>query len=159
MSYQVKILADSVAQGVRLTSLVATYPRIIHSEVMTHRTFSRNAASSRAIPVEKNIERVLADPFVLETFHKNQKGMQGGEALDETSQQAAQEIWHDAREAAVYSARELAKLGTHKHLANRLLEPHSWITTVITATEWDNFFALRCAATPTPPPSFRRSPT
>jgi hypothetical protein len=144
MSYEVKILADSVASGVRLTTVQATYPRIIHSEVMTHRVLSRNAASSRAIPVSKSIERVLADPFIPEAFAANVRGMQGGAELDEEGQRLARANWKIGLDAAVKAAEGLAALGTHKHWANRLLEPYSWITTVITATEWDNFFALRC---------------
>jgi len=144
MSYEVKILMDSIAQGVRLTTVAATYPRIIHSELMTHRMLSRNAASSRAIPVEKNIDRVLKDPFIPEVFHANVKGMQGGEALDPGLQQAAWDAWTDAIDDATRHAARLAKIGVHKQWANRLLEPYSWITTIITATEWENFFALRC---------------
>lgn len=150
MAYEVKILADSIASGVRLTTAVMTYPRIIHSEVMTHRVLSRNAASSRAIPVEKNIARVLDEPFIPEAFASNKKGMQGGDDLDEREQLLARSAWLQARSEAVYGAQRLAQLGVHKHWANRLLEPFSWITTVATATEWDNFFALRCALTVAP---------
>lgn len=154
MSYSVQILADSIANNVRLVTLAATYPRIIHSEMMTHRNFSRNAASSRAVPVEKSIERVLADPFVPEAFAKNVKGMQGGEELANDEQAAARGLWTGAMIDATVNARALAKLGVHKHWANRLLEPWSWITTVITATEWENFFALRCH--PAAAPEFQK---
>lgn len=152
--YEVKILADSIASGVRLTTVQATYPRIIHSELMTHRMFSRNAASSRAIPVEKSIERVLADPFIPEAFHANIKGMQGGEALEGVEDEQARIVWREAMLSAVNSARNLASIGVHKHFANRLLEPYAWITTVISATEWENFFALRCH--PAAAPEFQK---
>jgi thymidylate synthase ThyX len=144
MSFEVKILADSIASGVRLVTVQATYPRIIHSEVMTHRVLSRNAASSRAIPIERSIERVLADPFVPEAFAANQRGMQAGDAFIGDQQDGARAIWNVAMERAVTAARAMAVLGVHKHWANRLLEPYSWITTIFTATEWENFFALRC---------------
>lgn len=149
MSYQVKILADSTAHSVRLTTLQTTYPRIIHSELMTHRVFSRNAASSRAIPVEKNIERVLADPFIPEAFAANKKGMQDA-GTDGVDQEWARTQWRIGKDAAVSTARALATAGVHKHWANRLLEPFSWITTVISATDWENFFALRCHADAAP---------
>lgn len=154
MSYDVKILAHSIAAGVPLITVQATYPRIIHSELMTHRVFSRNAASSRAIPVEKSIERVLKDPFIPEAFAKNVRGMQAGEALDDAAAAEAREIWLRACSDAAHRAGQLARLGVHKHWANRLLEPYSWITTVITATEWANFFALRCH--PAAAPEFQK---
>ena len=63
MTITVKIIADSVApSGKRLTTMLLRYPRFIHAELMTHRTFSRNASSSRAIPVKKIIADIMADP-------------------------------------------------------------------------------------------------
>lgn len=147
MSYEVKILADSIARGtkVRLTTIQATFPRIVLAEFNTHRVFSRNSASSRAIPVSKNIERVLADPFVPAAFAANQKGMQAGEEFDEQAQRDAEFLWLDAMKMAVAQARQMALIGVHKQWANRLLEPFSWHTAIISATEWENFFALRCS--------------
>jgi hypothetical protein len=46
---------------------------------MTHRVFSRNASSSRAVPVKRMIEDVMADPAVPLFWGKNQKGMQAAE--------------------------------------------------------------------------------
>ena len=145
MSYEAKVLADSIAQGVRLTTLQVTFPRIVLAEFNTHRMFSRNSASSRAIPVEKNIERILADPFIPAAFGANQKGMQSGEALSRADQEQAGEAWYDAMKQAVSHAKALSKIGVHKQWANRLLEPFAWHTVIVTATEWENFFALRCS--------------
>lgn len=145
MGFKATILADSVSPaGVRLTTVEATYPRIVHAEVMTHRMFSRNAASSRAIPVEKLIAAVQIDPFVPEKFGTNKPGMQAGDALIGIDHLSAAAAWIDARDAAVRRAKELGRIGVHKQLVNRLLEPFQWYTTLITATEWENFFALRC---------------
>lgn len=139
------IVADSVApSGVRLTTFVLTYPRFIHAEFMTHRVFSRNASSSRAIPVKKSIQMVKDNPVIPLAFTKNQKGMQGGEALDAAAHDAAVKAWLEGRDRAVEIAEKLADLEVHKQYANRVLEPYATITVVVTATDWDNFFALRC---------------
>ncbi|HMI94653.1 MAG TPA: FAD-dependent thymidylate synthase, partial [Polyangiales bacterium] len=121
-----------------------TFPRIVLAEVNTHRALSRNSASSRAIPVERMLRRVEDDPFIPIHWGKNQKGMQADEFLDATDQIAAEEEWLRARDAAVESVRELLALGLHKQIANRLLEPWLWHTAIISATDWSNFFALRC---------------
>ena len=60
-----EIVADSVNEhGNRITTMLLTYPRFIHGEVLTHRMFSRNSASSRAIPFEKMYKMVAEDPFI-----------------------------------------------------------------------------------------------
>lgn len=141
---EVKIVADSIAPtGIRLTTFVLTYPRFIHSEFMTHRMFSRNASSSRAIPVKKQIEMVKKNPAMPLAFTKNQKGMQGGEVLDEKASEEAAYAWLRARDKAVEMANILADLEVHKQYANRILEPFAHITVVCSATEFANFFALR----------------
>jgi thymidylate synthase ThyX len=146
MTYAAKVIADSIASGVRLTTMEVTFPRIILAEFNTHRMFSRNSASSRAIPVSKRIDVVRENPYVPEAFLANQKGMQAGGALDEWDNDAARSIWLRARDEAVESATLLAQLGVHKQWANRLLEPFSWTTVVVTATEWENYFNLRISS-------------
>lgn len=142
--HSVKILADSIsASGNRLTTVEATYPRIIHAEIMTHRVFSRNAASSRAIPVQKMIKNVLENPYIPSHWGKNQKGMQAYYLLEGEDKQKAIVEWLKARDKAVMSAQALLDIGVHKQLTNRLLEPFQWYTTIISATDWDNFFNLR----------------
>lgn len=141
---ETKIVADSIApSGVRLTTFVLTYPRFIHAEVMTHRMFSRNASSSRAIPVKKQIQMVIDNPAIPLAFTKNKAGMQGGEALSGDEHEAAVNAWLEARDCAVTMANELAALEVHKQYANRILEPFAHITVVCTATDYSNFFALR----------------
>lgn len=139
-----EVIKDSVSTtGARLTTFVLTYPRFIHSEFMTHRMFSRNASSSRAIPVEKQIKLISENPVVPLAFTKNKKGMQGGVPLEGKDHELAEKIWRDALLHALDKAKMLADLGVHKQYANRLLEPFSHITVVCSATEFDNFFALR----------------
>lgn len=142
---EAKIVADSLApSGVRLTTFVLTYPRFIHSELMTHRMFSRNASSSRAIPVKKSIQMVIDNPVIPLAFTKNKAGMQGGEALTGEQEAAAVAAWLEGRDKAVEVANKLADLEVHKQYANRILEPYSHITVVLTATDFSNWFALRC---------------
>lgn len=145
MGYAAKILADSMSpDGVRLTTMEVTFPRFVLAEFNTHRMFSRNSASSRAIPVEKRIAAVREDPFYPTAFGKNQRGMQAAEDLGDAESREARGAWTAALEAALCEAGELARLGVHKQLANRLLEPFLWHTVIVSATEWSNFFALRC---------------
>ena len=145
MSYECKILADSASLGgVRLTTMQVTFPRIVLAEFNTHRVFSRNSASSRAIPVEKQIARVMEDPVVPVYWGKNQKGMQAEKELTAEEIAVVREDWLTARNAAVDYARLMLAMGVHKQITNRLLEPFMWHTVIVTATEWENFFALRC---------------
>lgn len=142
--YSVKVLTDSInTWNIRLTTLEITYPRIVHAEFMTHRVFSRNAASNRAIPGKKLISMVESEPFIPLTWPMEQKGMVGGDVLDYETSTKAIEIWINARDDAVTHAKRLAELGIHKSLPNRLLEPFQWITVIVTATEWGNWFNLR----------------
>jgi thymidylate synthase ThyX len=146
MPYKAQIILDSVAPcGKRLTTMEVTFPRFILAEFNTHRMFSRNSASSRAIPVEKRIAATAEDPFVPEAFTTNQKGMQGGKLLDGDEAGAARQGWTRAAQAAIDHARTLAALGVHKQYANRILEPFLWHTCIVSATEWQNFFLLRCS--------------
>lgn len=139
-----KVVLDSYSpQRIRLTTLEVRMPRIILAELNTHRMFSRSAASSRAIPVARMIDQVEADPFIPIHWGKNKAGMQAEEELDETEADVAKGIWLAAKFRAVQDARALAGMGIHKQVVNRLLEPFAWTTVLVTATEWDNFFALR----------------
>lgn len=144
MSYLAKVLSDSVnSEGDRLTTMEISLPRICLSEFNTHRMFSRNSASSRAIPVEKMLKRVEDDPFIPVYWGKNQKGMQADAELSQSEQLVAEHSWLKARDSAVKHARQLLEIGIHKQITNRLLEPWLWHTIIVTATEWENFFALR----------------
>jgi thymidylate synthase ThyX len=144
MSYSARILADSVSPaGDRVTTMEITYPRMVHAEFMTHRVFSRNAASSRAIPVKKTIERVKTNPAMPAEWGTNQKGMQAGEPLDAHAAAKAEEAWLAARDSAVEHAEQLLSMGLHKQVVNRVLEPFTWITVIVTGTDWDGFFKQR----------------
>lgn len=144
MTIEAKIIKDSVGpNGVRLTTYVLKYPRFIHSEFMTHRAFSRNASSSRAIPFEKQMKMIEEDMALPLEFRKNQRGMQAGDALDEQGQFEAETLWRAAGLEAIQRAKALSGLGVHKQYVNRLVEPFAHISVVLTATDFANFFALR----------------
>lgn len=139
-----KIVKDSMApSGIRLTTFVLTYPRFIHAEFMTHRVFSRNASSSRAIPVGKQIAEIYRNPAVPLDFKANKAGMQAGEAFGPLKQFLCRLVWRGACLSALFFAKLMEKLNVHKQYANRIAEPFSHITVVVSATDWDNFFALR----------------
>lgn len=137
-----KVIADSVnTYDQRITTLELQYPRFIHSEFMTHRVFSRNAASSRAIPVAKMIEQVRHDPAMPVHWGKNQPGMQAHQEVPHAEH--VKDLWRQAARLAADQAEALAAVGLHKQVANRLLEPFQLMRTIVTATEWSNFFHLR----------------
>lgn len=141
--YNAKIIEDSVHEITRkrLTTFEVTYPRFVHAELMTHRAFSRNAASSRAIPQPKLKTRIMTDPAFPVWWGKNQSGMQAHTEIEDTNE--ARNLWLDARNAMLRFSDQLVELGMHKQIANRLLEPWMFITVIITATEYQNFFFQR----------------
>lgn len=141
MTISVNIIADSISpQGVRLTTFELEYPRYIHAEIMTHRVFSRNAQSSRAVPVNKSLEQTILSPIV---WGENKSGMSSDKELSMDDQKMCAYYWHAAARTCQDFAERLAKIGLHKQWANRMLEWFSPIKVVVTATEWDNFFWLR----------------
>lgn len=178
MTITAKVIAHSrVDVGTPdLITLQLRYPRFIHAEAKTHRliriddaeyeflqeisfmddeNLSRNASSSRAVPVERMIQDVIDDPAMPVRWGANQPGMQDAGDHDATVVWAdhtgpsgnwgsPKDAWLCARDRAVEVAKGFAAVGYHKQVVNRLLEPFSHISVVVTATEWDNFFALRC---------------
>jgi thymidylate synthase ThyX len=169
MTIEAKVIADSIGPKTRrLTTFQLRYPRFIHAEFMTHRQFSRNASSSRAIPVEKQIEMLLKETAMPIHWGKNQRGMQADtendamvhvpaltvEYGDERGEDAhkyrkttwpvsAESAWLEARDRAVEIARGFVEAGYHKQVVNRILEPFAHISVVVTSTQYDNFFSLR----------------
>lgn len=190
MTITAKVIADSISpQGIRLTTMQLRYPKCFHGEAKTHRqlriadrayelleevgfmddpNLSRNASSSRAIPVRRLIQDVLDDPYIPSYWGKNKPGMQADEECDEPVlaldcvtdtfgddgnfeimgngqlwSAGRVEAWLVARNHAINAAWHFAEAGYHKQIVNRLIEPWCHINVVVTATEWSNFFALR----------------
>lgn len=166
MTTSAKIIEHSIAEnGKPLITYQLSYPRFIHAEAKTHRVLrsgddiievleevslmddpnlSRNASSSRAIPVKKMIERTLADPAFFVHIGKNQAGMQAKEEVSDEIKEKFEAEWIElAHIVASHSERWATQYGIHKQVANRALEPWQHISVVVTATEWENFFELR----------------
>lgn len=142
-----EVVADSLNQyGERLTTLKLVFPRYVLAELNTHRLFSKNSASSRAIPFKKMVAQVMEAPFIPIAWQKDHKGMQGSEYLNLEKSDYAKRDWLDAKRFAVDVAQRMHKTGVTKQLCNRLLEPFMWTTMLITGPRsgWDNFFELKC---------------
>ena len=129
--------------GAVATTYELEYPRFVHSEFMTHRLFSRNSASSRAIPVATVIQSVLDDPAMPVHWGKNQPGMQAREELTGEDLRFVQNEWLNARDFAANCAKRMSEAGAHKQIVNRILEPFQWMKVIATSTEWNNFYWLR----------------
>lgn len=138
---EAKILLDSTDEYNRLTTWVLKYPRFIHSEFMTHRMLSKNAASSRAIPFTKLLKIIEENPATPEFWGANQKGMQAVVEIDDI--EGAKQKWLEARDAAIDQAKKLNKAGLHKQIVNRVLEPFCHMTVICSGTDFENFFRLR----------------
>lgn len=141
-----KVIAHSkcAVSGKEIFTLLLRYPRWIHAELMTHRQFSRNASSSRAIPVKRLLKDMLRDPAYPIYWGSNQKGMQAGEPLTGWRLATVRGAWWMGKWAAAGAAWLADKAGAHKQVVNRLIEPFSHINVVVTSTEWSNWEALRC---------------
>lgn len=144
MTISATVVKDSISDGCpRITTFQLRYPRFIHAEVLTHRVFSRNSSSSRAIPVDKMIAEAIEEPAMPIYWGSNKAGMQAGEEIEDIEK--AKRLWIDARDEAVINAQRMKELGLHKQVVNRVLEPYLHMNVVVTATSdgLDNFFALR----------------
>jgi hypothetical protein len=146
MTCEVKIIDDSINpyNGIRLTTMQLRYWRGIHAEFMTHRVFSRNASSSRAIPISTFLKQVWNDPARPIHWGANNSGMQSKRELNGWKRSFAKFSWDTAGKIMciiVYLVNTIVK--PHKQTFNRLLEPWQYISVIVTSSEWDNFFELR----------------
>ena len=140
-----KVIADSESpEGIRMTTMEIEYPRFILAELNTHRMLSKNSASSRAIPVKAMHEFIKDNPATPVSWGKNQPGMKAKEELIGVDLAEAHRLWNRAKEDALHWSWAMAEhLGLHKQIANRITEPWMTMKTVISGTEWRNFFHLR----------------
>lgn len=143
------ILADSIFGKYRVTTFKLRYMRFIHAELMTHKLFSKNAASSRAIPVKSMIDNIRAAPAVPVYWGENKAGMQAdkessNKIIIDGAEMSSGDAWLAARDSAIKYAESFAAAGYHKQVVNRLIEPFKMMEVILTATEFDNFFNLRC---------------
>lgn len=139
-----EIVCDSINPcGVRIVTQKLTYPRIVHSEFLTHRVFSKNASSSRAVPAKRMINNVVSNPFIPIEFQKAHSGMQGSENMIGSEKEDAIALWLESRDVAIIQAYKMLEAGITKQLINRILEPYQYYQVLMTSTEFDNFFELR----------------
>lgn len=149
-----KLVAYSISpEGKKIATFELTYHRYIHGEFMTHRLFSRNAMSSRAVPVSKMLDIIRKSPAMPIHWGENQRGMQAGKEIDERVQAewegsretwgSKEDVWVEASQVAAFYAENFSNAGYAKQIVNRLVEPFQMMKTVMTATELDNFFWLR----------------
>lgn len=145
-----RVIADSVAPtGERATTFEMILWRPMLPENNTYKMTSRNAASSRAIP----LRRKTGSPGVLDLIEQHpagplkwgaeKPGMQSGDELVNGSLSAAKVEWDLAREDAIRHAERMSSIGVHKSIINRLLEPFMWVRLVQTSTDWANMIAQR----------------
>ena len=141
------IIADSITNinntDARMTTFEIEYPRFILAELNTHRMLSKNSASSRAIPSEAMRKFIDDSPAGPVWWGKNQSGMQAKEPLNADDAELADHIWNLAKHDALHWSEKMAQVGTHKQITNRITEPWMTMKTVISGTEWANFFHLR----------------
>jgi len=136
------ILLDSISKnGVRLVTFELEFPRYILPQVLTHRVFSRNTSSSRAIPVKRMIAKVVRNPAIPSVFYRNKKGMQSHNV--HSLQWAVLSLYMVAMWVAIAVAWVMSALKVHKQHVNRIIEPFSHTTMVLSGTDFDNFFKLR----------------
>lgn len=141
---QATIIADSVStRGHRLTTMEVVFPRYILPEVLTHRAFSRNTASSRALPTKALLDHVHVHGYLPQRWFEEAQGMAPKREPHGHEAAQARDGWIAARKEAIKSAHRMLRHGVHHSQANRLLEPYSWTTMLISSTEWNNFFAQR----------------
>lgn len=147
-----KVVLDSVSRkGDRLTTMEVTFHRFVLAEFNTHRVFSRNSASSRAIPVKRQLEKLFSDPATPVLWPAEQSGMQGGSELEGQDYLEAVDLWETAQEftlglvEAYVDRHPNLETRLHKSVLNRLLEPFMWHTVIVSSTEWENFFEQRCS--------------
>lgn len=139
------ILKDSINKyGNRLTTFRLIYPRIILAELNTHRILVKNTSSSRAIPVKDNIERITNNPFIPSQWIKNSRGMYSLDYINNNLEDIMR-LWLEASYIMGDIGKNLAEHELHKQYANRLLEPFMYVDTILTGTDFDNFFYLRTA--------------
>lgn len=163
----------------KMFSVMVDFPTVLLAELRTHRILSQgslyehseivdlslSANSARAIPHKKYVERVLENPFI-PVWTEQQKGM-SGKLLSAEDADVADHNWKIALKGGAVYYDEIGKrkevsglidihealvneLGVHKQNANRLLALFAYTTCILSGTEWENFFELRCPKYHTP---------
>lgn len=135
--YSAEVVLDSAtAEGVRLTTFLVILPKWLLAELNTHRGLSKNASSSRAIPIWRYIRQVVKNPVFLIEYGAERRGMVATEVLTGWKRVVAEQAWLLGRYPMIGIALFLHYgPGLHKQAANRLLEPWVWAQDVVTGNE------------------------
>lgn len=134
--------------GTKITTLILEYPRAIHAQLLTHRVFSKNSSSTRAVPIKAAIQQIRDNP-AQPIWTTNQAGMQGNLLTDEDTiykaEIAVDHLLQKSIEVVQYLGlkEEEGGLNIHKQNAGRYLETFQNIRVCLTSTEWDNWDWLR----------------
>lgn len=146
MSVSAKVICDSKFRDTRLITLEVEMHRFILAENNTHKAQSRNVQSSRAIPILRQLEQIANDPAMPVYYGKDQSGMVAGDEIDGRDLELVKMIILGMRDACLNGVKQLHKLGLHKQVSNRYVEPWMWTKGVVTATQdaWTEMFKLRC---------------
>lgn len=140
-----RVECDSISEnGNRITTFVTRFPKFILAEFNTHRMIARNSSSTRAKPMKVQLEDVGEDPFIPNWVGENMKGMSAAKELSGRQYGEFRMNWMNSCAAPLYYSFIFANAGIHKQHAGRLTEPFQMVDHVSTATEWFNFFKLRC---------------
>lgn len=146
MAFKASVICDSININTkdRLTTFLVTYPLIVHAEHLRHRMMSFSVSSSRAIPTKKIIEQVESDPYIPFHWGAQEPGMQANTEVSEDQKMLAKEEYMFSLNSALNTAKNMANIGLHKQVVNRILSPYMWVTVLVSATTYSNFFKLRC---------------
>jgi len=140
-----KIIADSISPNLsRLTTWELEFPRFVLAQITRHRVFSFSVASSRAIPTQKLIDTILTKPAMPVYYGENRPGMVAINEIDPKTIEEFRELWLEALGYACDVASKMNKLNVHKQIVNRILEPWMTVRAIVSGTEFDNFYKLRC---------------
>lgn len=145
--YKAEVIKHSINEfNHELVTFIVTYPRIIHAEMCRHRAFSRNTGSSRAIPFSKTEKDLEDNCFVPIAWQKKHSGMQGSHYFSGIDAEVFEKEWLNIKNNVVTEAMKLHAKELTKQLTNRLVEPFTWTTEIITTSLPGllNFFELRC---------------
>lgn len=145
-NYRVQVVAHSrgrLKNHLPVITFYLMYPRFIHSEMMTHKDFSRSASSSRAIPVKKIIAQVWNNPAMPIHWGINQPGMQADSEFTGFKRNLLRNLWQLTGRIVCCFVWVMMKLGLHKQVANRVLEPWQLMHVTLTTCKLANFFNLR----------------
>lgn len=137
------LASTNTSTNITLWTFKLSMPKSYLAQLNTHRLLSRNASSSRAVPISTMIDKIKSDTVIPMEWVKNKKGMSGDTVISPAAQQLASEKWLTSLEKQIDTVRQLEAIGLHKQYANRLLEPYMNAEVLVSATQWQNFLTLR----------------